>query len=369
MTGVCRRVDIRTGTDDMTAVRAGGVAGVALAVADLRLRIEHRGAAAVVTACIDRLKEESAAAGGAHGAERRDLTAPLKGRSVGYQLEQGLRLVGIPFFMNRCHAVRHVVFAEILHLPADGFLTGSLLGIKSDLVAGLDNHTGCPAVFHRHKGGVLCPIAVNFFCLFVFADAAFSLHATFAACGIRTQNHIPVAPAVGNHDELLASGNLALFGVGIVGLKDELLHRLGRAADVEGILIDTAEAGAVPVPAVIMDMALHRNDIVADGTSEHIDSAAAYRVIASVKHKGMREDALLGAGSHIMRFVFACFEQARELVAVAFRVAAHDTVMGNPMLIDPSDIVFRRSLAVFCEALISTPTLKSGNRPYSMNIK
>lgn len=23
----------------------------------------------------------------------------------------------------------------------------------------------------------------------------------------------------------------------------------------------------------------------------------------------------------------------------------------------------------FCEALISTPTLKSGNRPYSMNIK
>ena len=152
---------------------------------------------------------------------------------------------------------------------------------------------------------------------------------------------------MGNHDELLAAGNLALFGVGIVGFDDELLHRLGRAADVEGILIDTAEAGAVPVPAVIMDMALHRNDIVADGTSEHIDSAAAYCVIASVKHKGMREDALLGAGGHIMRFVFACFKQARELVAVAFRVAAHDTVMGNPMLIDPSDIVFRRSLAVF----------------------
>ena len=152
---------------------------------------------------------------------------------------------------------------------------------------------------------------------------------------------------MGNHDELLAAGNLALFGVGIAGLKDELLHRLGRAADVEGILIDTAEAGAVPVPAVIMDMALYRNYIVADGTSEHIDSAAAYRVKASVKHKGMREDALLGAGGHIMRFVFACFEQARELVAVALRVAAHDTVMGNPMLIDPSDIVFRRSLAVF----------------------
>lgn len=157
--------------------------------------------------------------------------------------------------------------------------------------------------------------------------------------------------------------------MGIAGLKDELLHRLGRAADVEGILIDTAEAGAVPVPAVIMDMALHRNDIVADGTSEHIDSAAAYRVKASVKHKGMREDALLGAGGHIMRFVFACFKQARELVTVALRVAAHDTVMGIPMLIDPSDLVFRRFLAVFCEALISTPTLKSGNRPYSMNIK
>ena len=152
---------------------------------------------------------------------------------------------------------------------------------------------------------------------------------------------------MGNHDEFLAAGNLALFWVGIAGLKDELLHRLGRAADVEGILIDTAEAGAVPVPAVIMDMALHRNDIVADGTSEHIDSAAAYRVKASVKHKGMREDALLGAGGHIMRFVIACFKQARELVTVAFRVAAHDTVMGNPMLIDPSDIVFRRSLAVF----------------------
>ena len=70
-----------------------------------------------------------------------------------------------------------------------------------------------------------------------------------------------------------------------------------------------------------------------------------------------------------MRFVFACFKQARELVAVALRVAAHDTVMGIPMLIDPSDLVFRRSLTVVCEALISTPTLKSGNRPYSMNIK
>ena len=369
MAGVCRRVDIRTGLDDFAAVGAGGVAGVALAVADLRLRIEHRGAAAVVTACIDRLEEELAAAGCAHGAECRDRAAPLECGAVGHQLEQGLRPVGIPIFINRCHAVRRVVFAEILHLPADGFLTGSLLGIKPDLVAGLDDHTGCPAVFHRHKGGVLCPIAVNFFRLFVFADAAFSLHAAFAACGVRTQNHIPAAPAMGNHDEFLAAGNHALFGVGIAGLKDELLHRLGRAADVEGILIDTAEAGAVPVPAVIMDMALHRNDIVADGTSEHIDSAAAYRVKASVKHKGMREDALLGAGGHIMRFVFACFKQARELVTVALRVAAHDTVMGIPMLIDPSDLVFRRFLAVFCEALISTPTLKSGNRPYSMNIK
>ena len=47
-----------------------------------------------------------------------------------------------------------------------------------------------------------------------------------------------------------------------------------------------------------------------------------------------------------MRFVFACFKQARELVAVAFRVAAHDTVMGNPILIDPSDLVFRRFFAV-----------------------
>ena len=368
MTGVCRWVDIRTGTDDMAAVCAGGVAGVALTVADLRLRIEHRGAAAVVTACIDRLKEETAAAGGTHGAELWDRAAPLKGGAVGHQLEQGLRLIGIPISSNRYDVIL-IVFAAILHLPADGFLTGSLLGIKPDLVAGLDDHTGCPAIFHRHKSGVLCPIAVNFFRLFVFADAAFSFHAAFIALGIRVFDHIPAAPAMGNHDEFLAAGNLALFGVGIAGFKDELLHRLGRAADVEGILIDTAEAGAVPVPAIIMDMALHRNGIVADGTSEHIDSAAAYRVKASVKHKGMREDALLGAGGHIMRFVFACFKQARELVTVALRVAAHDTVMGNPMLIDPSDIVFRRSLAVFCEALISTPTLKSGNRPYSMNIK
>lgn len=357
------------------AICAGGVAGVALTVADLLLRVEQRCAAAVVTACIDRLKEETAAAGGTHGAELWDRAAPLKGGAVGHQFELGLRLVGTPIFMNRCSAVRHVVFAEILHLPADGFLTGSLLGIKLDLVAGLDDHTGCPTVFHRHKGGVLCPMIGSFviilvdFCLCVLANAAFSLHAAFIALGIGGFDHIPAAPAMGNHDELLAAGNLALFWVGIAGFKDELLHRLGRAADVEGILIDTAEAGAVPVPAVIMDMALHRNDIVADGTSEHIDSAAAHCVIASVKHKGMREDALLGAGGHIMRFVRACFKQARELVTVAFRVAAHDTVMGIPMLIDPSDLVFRRFLAVFCEALISTPTLKSGNRPYSMNIK
>ena len=346
MTGVCRWVDIRTGTDDMAAVCAGGVASVALTVADLLLRIEHRGAAAVVTACIDRLKEETAAAGGTHGAELWDRAAPLKGGAVGHQLEQGLRLIGVPISSNRYDVIL-IVFAAILHLPADGFLTGSLLGIKPDLVAWLDDHTGCPAVFHRHKSGVLCPIAVNSFRLFVFADAAFSLHAAFIALGIGGFDHIPAAPAMGNHDEPLAAGNLALFWVGIAGFKDELLHRLGRAADVEGILIDTAEAGAVPVPAVIMDMALHRNYIVADGTSEHIDSAAAHCVIANVKHKGMREDALLGAGGHIMRFVIACFKQARELVAVAFRVAAHDTVMGNPMLIDPSDIVFRRSLAVF----------------------
>lgn len=368
MTGVCRWVDIRTGTDDMAAVCAGGVAGITLTVADLLLRVEQRCASAVVTACIDRLKEETAAAGGTHGAELWDRAAPLEGGAVGHQLEHGLRLVGVPIFSNRYDVIL-IVFAAILHLPADGFLTGSLLGIKPDLVAGLDDHTGCSAIFHRHKGGVLCPIAVNFFRLFVFADAAFSFHAAFIALGIRVFDHIPAAPAMGNHDELFAAGNLALFGVGIAGLKDELLHRLGRAADVEGILIDTVEAGAVPVPAVIMDMALHRNYIVADGTSEHIDSAAAHCVIANVKHKGMREDALLGAGGHIMWFVRACFKQARELVAVAFRVAAHDTVMGNPMLIDPSDIVFRRSLAVFCEALISTPTLKSGNRPYSMNIK
>ena len=152
---------------------------------------------------------------------------------------------------------------------------------------------------------------------------------------------------MGNHDELLAAGNLALFGVGIVGFDDELLHRLGRAADVEGILIDTAEAGAVPVPAVIMDMALHRNDIVADGTSEHIDSAAAHCVIASVKHKGMREDALLGAGGHIMRFVIACFKQARKLVAVAFRVIAYGSFCSAPVRVYKPNIVSRRSLAVF----------------------
>ena len=101
MTGVCRWVDIRTGTDDMAAVCAGGVAGVALTVADLLLRIEHRGAAAVVTACIDRLKEETAAAGGTHGAELWDRAAPLKGGVVGHQLEHGLRLTGVPIFSNR----------------------------------------------------------------------------------------------------------------------------------------------------------------------------------------------------------------------------------------------------------------------------
>ena len=101
MTGVCRWVDIRTGTDDMAAVCAGGVAGVALTVADLLLRIEHRGAAAVVTACIDRLKEETAAAGGTHGAELWDRAAPLKGGAVGHQFELGLRLIGIPISSNR----------------------------------------------------------------------------------------------------------------------------------------------------------------------------------------------------------------------------------------------------------------------------
>ena len=101
MAGVCGRVDIRTGLDDIAAVGAGGVAGVALAVTDLCLRVEYRGAAAVVTGSIDRLEEESAAAGRAHGAERRDRAAPLKRGAVGHQLEQGLRLVGIPFFINR----------------------------------------------------------------------------------------------------------------------------------------------------------------------------------------------------------------------------------------------------------------------------
>ena len=356
MTGVCRRVDIRTGTDDMAAVRAGGVAGVALAVADLRLRIEHRGAAAVVTACIDRLEEELAAAGGAHGAERRNRAAPLECGAVGHQLEQSLGIAGIPLLMNRqsrtADDVILIVFAEILHLPADGSLTGSLLGIKLDLVTGLDNHAGCPAVYYRHKGGVLCPMIGSLviilvdFRLCIFADAAFSFHAAFTALGIGVFDHIPATPAMRNHDELLAAGNLALFGVCIAGLVDELLHRLGRAADVEGILIDTAEAGAVPVPAVVMDMALHIKGIVANGAVEHIDLAAAHRVIASVIHKFMREDALLGAGGHIVCFVFACFKQARELVAVAFANAAHDTVMGNPILIDPSDLVFRRFLTV-----------------------
>ena len=351
MTGVCRWVDIRTGTYDMAAVCTGGVAGVALTVADLLLRVEQRCASAVVTACIDRLKEETAAAWGTHGAELWDRAAPLEGGAVGHQIEQSLRLIGIPISSNRYDVIL-IVFAAILHLPADGLLIVSLLGIKPDLVAGLDDHTGCPSVFHCHQRSVLCPLIGCFviilvdFCLCVLADAAFSLHAAFAALGIRAFDHIPAAPAMGNHDEFFAARYFALFGVGIVGFDDELLHRLGRAADVEGILIDTAEAGVIPVPAVIMDMALHRNGIVADGTSEHIDFAAAYRVKASVKHKGMREDALLGAGGHIMRFVFACFKQARELVAVAFRVATHGTVMGIPMLIDPSDLVFRRSLAV-----------------------
>ena len=348
MAGVCRRVDIRTGLDDFAAVGTGGVAGVALTVADLRLRIEQRGAAAVCTSGVDRLEEESAAAGGAHGAELRDRAAPLESRAVGHQLEQGLRLAVIPLLANiRCI----IVFAEILHLPADGFLTGSLLGIKPDLVAGLDDHTGCAAVFYRHQRGVLRPVPLSLvvlvdFRLCVLADAAFGLHAAVAARGVRTQNHIPAAPAMGNHDELLAAGNLALFGVGIAGLKDELMHRFGRAADVEGIFINAAEAGVIPVPVVIMDVALHKKGIVADGAVEHIDLAAAYRVIASVIRKFMREDALLGAGGHIVLGVIACFEQARELVSLAFANAAYDTVMGNPILIDPSDLVFRRCLAV-----------------------
>ena len=184
------------------------------------------------------------------------------------------------------------------------------------------------------------------FRLWVLANAAYGLHAAVAALGTGVCDHIPAAPAVGNHDELLAAGNHALFGVGIVGLVDEILHRLGRAADVEGILIDAAKAGAVPVPAVIMDMALHKNEIVADGADEHINPAAAHRVIAFFKLKGMREDALLGAAGHIVLFVIACFEQALELVAVAFANAAYGSVMGNPIFIDPSDLVFRRFLAV-----------------------
>ena len=96
-----------------------------------------------------------------------------------------------------------------------------------------------------------------------------------------------------------------------------------------------------------MDMALHKNEIVADGADEHVNPAAAHRVIAFFKLKGMREDALLGAGGHIVRFEnSALFEQALELVAVAFANAAYGSVMGNPFLIDPSDLVFRGSLAV-----------------------
>ena len=350
MAGVCGRVDIRTGTDDMAAVCAGGVAGVALAVADLCLRIEHRGAVVVGAGSVDRLEEESAAAGSAHGTERRDRAAPLECGAVIDELKQARDLGAAPVFLNRRSVI---VFAEILHLPADGFLTVSLLGIKLDLVTGLDDHTGCPAVFYRHEGGVLCPmvdlfavIVLIYFRLKIFTDAALSRHAAFAARIIGVFDHMPVAPAMGNHDELLAAGNHALFGVGIVGLVDEILHRLGRAADVEGILIDTAEAGAVPVPAVIMDMALHIKGIVAGGAVEHIDLAAAHCVIASVIRKFMRDDALLGAGGHIMRFVIACFEQARELVALAFANAAHGTVMGIPMLIDPSDLVCRRFFTV-----------------------
>ena len=317
MAGVCRRVDIRTGLDDFAAVGAGGVAGVALTVADLRLRIEQRGAAAVCTSGVDRLEEESAAAGGAHGAERRNRAAPLERGAVGHQLEQFLGIVGIPFFINRqsrtADDVILIVFAEILHLPADGLLTCFIIGVKADLVAGLDDHAGCPAVFYRHQRGVLRPVPLSLvvlvdFRLCVLADAAFGLHAAVAARGVRTQNHIPAAPAMGNHDELLAAGNLALFGVGIAGLKDELMHRLGRAADVEGIFINAAEAGVIPVPAVIMDVALHKKGIVADGAVEHIDLAAAHRVIASVIRKFMREDAILGAGGHIVRFVIACFK-------------------------------------------------------------
>lgn len=101
MSCVCGRVDVPACLNDKAAVCAGGVAGVALTVADLLLRIEHRGAAAVVTACIDRLKEETAAAGGTHGAERWDRAAPLKGGAVGHQIEHGLRLTGVPIFSNR----------------------------------------------------------------------------------------------------------------------------------------------------------------------------------------------------------------------------------------------------------------------------
>ena len=96
-----------------------------------------------------------------------------------------------------------------------------------------------------------------------------------------------------------------------------------------------------------MDMALHINDIVADGADEHIDPAAAHRVIAFFKRKGMREDALLGAGGHIVRFVkTAFFEQARELVAVALRVAAHVSFRHAPIRVFMPNLVFRRSLAV-----------------------
>ena len=61
----------------------------------------------------------------------------------------------------------------------------------------------------------------------------------------------------------------------------------------------------------------------------------------------MREDALLGAGGHIMRFVIACFKQARELVTVAFRVIAYGSFCSASVRVYKPNIVSRRSLAVF----------------------
>ena len=138
MTGVCRWVDIRTGTDDMAAVCAGGVAGVALTVADLLLRIEHRGAAAVVTACIDRLKEETAAAGGTHGAELWDRAAPLKGGAVGQTVcaKYGAGCLGkIQLFPLQDKSKRTIVNIFGENIPTEHQCDTDYVALKNGLLA------------------------------------------------------------------------------------------------------------------------------------------------------------------------------------------------------------------------------------------